>query len=150
VWVATNDRRAYIDGGSKGTNGTSRTPSGVNKTGVGYLCRSSQTGYFSGRIAEVAVWDAALTDAEAALLGAGYSALFVRPQDLLVYWPMVRKLGTGQGIELIHRKQLLVGIGPDNDSHCPVIYPAARQLQRVASGVPLPVLMQHYKKMRVA
>jgi hypothetical protein len=63
---------------------------------------------------------------------------------------MVRKLGTGQGIELIQGKQLLVGIAPDNGPHCPVIYPAARQLQRVASGVPLPVIMQYYKKMRVA
>ncbi|MHC4346685.1 MAG: LamG domain-containing protein [Planctomycetota bacterium] len=150
VWASSGDRRVYLDGGNTGTNNFDRTPSGLNRTAVGVLCRQNKFLYTSGLIAEAAIWDVALTDAEAAILAAGYSPLFVRPQNLLVYWPMVRKLGTGQGIELMQGKQLLVGIAPDNGSHCPVRYPAAGQLQRVASGIPLAIIMQHYKKTRVA
>jgi len=148
VWEGADDRRSYIDGGSKGTNSEGRSPSGLDRTGVGVLIRSTKSGYMSGFIAEAAIWAVALTDAEVAILAAGYSPLFVRPESLLVYWPMVRKLGTGQGIELIQRKQLLVGIEPDNGPHCPIIYPAALQLASLRP--PLAVIMENYKKMRVA
>jgi len=150
VWASSGDRRVYLDGGNKGTNNLDRTPSGLNRTAVGVICRQNKFLYMSGYIAEAAIWDVALTDAEAAILAAGYSPLFVRPQSLIVYWPMVRRLETGQSIELIQSKQLLVGIAPDNGGHCPVIYPAAGQLHGVASGAPLAIIMQHYKKMRVA
>jgi hypothetical protein len=150
VWASSSDRRVYLDGGNKGTNNSYRTPTGLNRTAVGVLCRQNKFLYMSGHIAEAAIWSVALTDGEAAILAAGYSPLFVRPQSLVVYWPMVRKLGTGQSIELIQGKQLLVGIAPDNGVHCPVRYPAARQLHSVQLGVPLPIIMQHHKKMRVA
>jgi len=47
---------------------------------------------FDGLIAEVGIWDVALTDAEIASLAKGFSPLLVRPQNLKGYWPL---WGTG-------------------------------------------------------
>jgi hypothetical protein len=43
---------------------------------------------FDGRIAEVAVWNAALTAAEIAALAKGASPLMVRPKNLAAYYPL--------------------------------------------------------------
>lgn len=87
VFAAADDRAVYLDGGGKGTNTTSRNPS--NDTIA--LARGNGTGFLlNGRIAEFAVWDAALTDDEVAQLGAGVSPLLVRPINLYFYFPLVR------------------------------------------------------------
>lgn len=44
---------------------------------------------FDGKLAEVAIWDAALSDDEIASLAKGFSALLVRPQSLQGYWPII-------------------------------------------------------------
>lgn len=62
VFAAANDRRVYLNGGSKGTNGTSRTPSGVNRTTVGGINQSTSDLFMSGHIADVRIYGYALTD----------------------------------------------------------------------------------------
>lgn len=42
-----------------------------------------------GQLAEVAIWDVALTAGEAATLGKGFCPLLVRPQSLVLYAPLV-------------------------------------------------------------
>ena len=54
------DRDALIDGGSKVNNTTSKTPTSIDATGIGVRKRSNEQLFFSGRIAEVAVWNVAL------------------------------------------------------------------------------------------
>lgn len=89
--VGTNatDRAAFIDGGSKGTNAGNMTPSGMDTTTIGVRDDDTINRGMSGLIAEAAVWDVALTDAEVAILGAGLSPLFVRPSSLVAYWPII-------------------------------------------------------------
>ena len=88
VWASTSSRAAYIDGGSKGTNTTLKTGS-VNRTSISsILYNGSRYYYMSGRVAEAAMWDVALTDGEVAMLAAGFSPLLVRPQGLVGYWPL--------------------------------------------------------------
>lgn len=89
VFAAANSRAAYVNGGDKGTNTTSRTPSGMNTWAIGRVPASTPLRYFSGRIAEVGVWNVALTDAEVAALGAGVSPLMIRPASLYLYVPML-------------------------------------------------------------
>ena len=55
VYTSATSRAAYIDGGSKGTNTTSITPSGVDRTSIGRLNRLTPSQAFSGRIAEVGI-----------------------------------------------------------------------------------------------
>jgi hypothetical protein len=87
VFAAANSRAAYIDGGSKGTETTSRTPVGINATFVGR--RSDSVQFFDGRIAEVAVWNVALSDAEVALLAGGDLPTTIQAGNLVAYWPLL-------------------------------------------------------------
>ena len=73
VYTAANSRAAFLAGGSKGTETTSLTPSGIDATGIGFLNRATPAGFFNGDIAEVGIWNRALGDGEVAGLGLGYS-----------------------------------------------------------------------------
>ena len=91
IFASDTDRRAFLDGGNKGTDTTSVSVSGLDTTRLGALAFFSiDLIYFSGRICEAAVWNAALTDDEVAILGDGFSPLFVRPQAIAAYWPLIR------------------------------------------------------------
>ena len=57
IFASATDRRVFIDGGSKGTNSTDVTPTGLNKTIIGRWGDRNPTGHMSGMIAEVAIYD---------------------------------------------------------------------------------------------
>ncbi len=88
VESASNSRAAYINGGSKGTDATTKTPDGVNRFGLMLFFDSSVSSNLDGQIAWPAVWDVALSDAEVAALAAGASPLTVRPESLVSFWPL--------------------------------------------------------------
>lgn len=100
VFTSATSRAAFIDGGSKGTNTTSRTPGSLARYIIG--SRNDATGQLNGLAAEFAIWSVALTDAEVAALGRGISPLLVRPASLLEYWPLSnsRLINVKSGIEL--------------------------------------------------
>jgi hypothetical protein len=88
VFAAANDRRAYRDGGNKGTEATSVTPSGLDATAIGRLEKATPSLYENGRLAEVAIWNVALTDAEVASIAKGVSPPYIQPAALVGYWPL--------------------------------------------------------------
>lgn len=89
VFTAVDDRAVYRGGQYVGTNTNSNTAGAVpDRIAIGALGDSSPGGFMSGRIAEVAIWNAALTAAEFLLLGVGVSPLYVRPGALAFYLPM--------------------------------------------------------------
>lgn len=93
VFGASNSRAAYIDGGSKGTNTTSATPTGIDGITIG--CRDGDTGaaaFFVGDIAEVAVYDVELSDADALSLAKGKCPKGVRSDNLVYYVSLVRAI----------------------------------------------------------
>ena len=92
VFSAINNRTAYINGGSSVTNTESQTPIGLNTFGIGVLNRLNIASYFSGGLAETAIWNAALTGGEVASLAKGFKPTRVRPQSLVFYAPLVRDL----------------------------------------------------------
>jgi hypothetical protein len=98
VIASTTSRTVYLNG-SAGTEGTaSVTPSGMDTTSVGRLVYGGvPQDYMSGRIAELAFWSVALTAAEIASLAKGFSALLVRPQSLVEYWPLIGRLSPETG-----------------------------------------------------
>ena len=89
VFASSTDRSAYYNGGNKGTNATSVTPSGLNSVAVGRLNDSSPAGYMDGLLAEIAIWNVGLTDAEIAGLATGLSPIFIRPANLVFYPPIM-------------------------------------------------------------
>lgn len=52
---------------------------------------------YDGLIAEVGIWNAALTPAEVASLAKGMTCDKIRPQNLAFYAPLVRDLNTQKG-----------------------------------------------------
>jgi len=89
VFASATDRRAFLNGGGKGTSATSRTPSSPVRLGVGCLDGSSRTTFMNGDIAELAIWNVALSDAEVLMLSTGVSPLMVRPDALKFYAPLM-------------------------------------------------------------
>jgi hypothetical protein len=89
VFAAANDRRAYIDGGNKGTNATNKGTT-MNRLTIAALRRESLVSdLHDGAIAETGVWDVALNDVEIALLPY-LSPLLIRPESLVWYVPFIR------------------------------------------------------------
>lgn len=98
VYAATNSAAVYLNGGSKGTSGTTVTPTGINTTLI-----SGRGGDFSfgigGQASHAAVWARALSDTEMAYLGAGGNPRAVK--GCVSYWkiasgetPVIDQIGT--------------------------------------------------------
>lgn len=146
VWAATNSRAVLLDGGNKGTDSANISPS-VDVTDVGCLYwAGAPTNYTSGHIAEAAIWNAALTDANAAELAAGFSPLCVRPDALVAYWRLIR------GLTDIVGGYDLTASGTTVSAHPRIIYP--RQywtgVEVTAGGIVVPVMDHHYRMRRTA
>lgn len=88
VFASASDRRAFLDGGSKGTETSTATPANLDVTSIGRVGDSSPGGNMDGRIAEVGMWNVALTDDEIAALASGISPLRVRRSSLQAYYPL--------------------------------------------------------------
>jgi len=91
VWTSATSHAVFIDGGSKGTDSTNvGTLSGVTLTAIGAKHANSVGVHFSGRLAELAIWSVALSDAEVALLAKGLCPLFIQPHNIIAYWKLLR------------------------------------------------------------
>ena len=92
VWSAADARAVYLNGANKGTDSGSQTPAGIDITSIGISIFDNSTldTPMNGRMAEVGIWNVALTDAEAAVLAKGISPRSVRPESLVFYLPLVR------------------------------------------------------------
>ncbi len=150
VWASPTSRAAYIDGGSKGTDATSKTPAGTPDSLIIGLIEGSngsgQSQYMSGRIAEVAIWDVALTDAEVAILALGYSPLLIRPQSLVAYWPLIGR--TSPEIDIVGGYDMALNNGPTTVAHPRVLYPSRPHIL-LPSDVAPPVVAAYRRRIFV-
>ncbi len=129
--IANDKIRIYIDGSPQTEANVSfgnavfntGTPSSNNTIGTNSVGNSQ---YWDGTIAELGIWDVKLTDDEFLILADRYSPLFVRPQNLVGYWRLIRGIND----------EILGIVGSNNGSivvpHPPIIYPA-----NVRVGVPV-------------
>jgi hypothetical protein len=81
--------RMFVNGTQEATAsaGGAPTPSGDNLN-IGRRPSGGGLNYADATISEVAIWDAALTADEAAMLAKGLCPLLVRPQSLVAYLPL--------------------------------------------------------------
>ena len=90
IVTSGTNRASYLNGGNKGTDTTNiGMGTGHNRTTVGRRSNSTPAAYFDGRIAEVAVWNVALTDDEVRSLANRVCPLDLRPTALVGYWPLL-------------------------------------------------------------
>jgi hypothetical protein len=97
VFTSSTSRTAYLNAGSSGTDTQSATPTGLNQIKIGMRVNVTPGLFFDGLIAEVGIWNAALTAAEVASLADGMTCDKVRPQNLVFYAPLVRDLIDAKG-----------------------------------------------------
>lgn len=119
VIASSTDRRAFLNGGSKGTNATSVTdPPGMDAFSIGDL-GVADTLPMAGLIAHAGLWNIALADADVALLAGGAHPLFVRPDSLVAYWPMFDERASQ--VDWIGRVSLTVNGNPTKGASDPYI-----------------------------
>ena len=134
-YVATNatNRTVYLDGGGAGNDSNSSVfPTGTDVTLIGrreYI--AGPASYFSGNIAEAAIWNAALSAAEVGVLAAGYSPLFVRPQSLVAYWPLIRDTDD----DIVGGYSMTPVNSPTVAAHPRVLYPIGPYMVPAAAAI---------------
>jgi hypothetical protein len=85
VFSANNNRVAYWNGTAGTAETTSATPSGINRINLAARYIVTLGNFFTGGLAEVAIWNAALTAAEIAELAAGFNPRLIRPQSIVYF-----------------------------------------------------------------
>lgn len=125
VGISSSSHAAYFNGGNKGTSSDDVTPQGLTQTSIGMWETDGQPkmDYFDGNLAEIGLWNVALTDTEIAILAKGVSPLFIRPQNLVAYWPLVR-----DDNDRVGGYNMTPYNSPTWAAHAPVIYPAMPQI----------------------
>ena len=127
----TTNALFYKDGVStaeteRSTPTLSRAVSTVNTSIIGAAVGGGAE-FWNGKVAEIGVWNRALTAAEAAILGAKYSPLFI-PNGLVFYAHLVRGLQDLKG-----------GVGTVTNAvvfaHPRIIYPYSAQMRRFKTAV---------------
>lgn len=93
VYASSTSRTAYANG-SAGTENTVNigTQATANSIVMGARWNNTLGAYLNGSLADVGVWNVALTAAEIASLAKGVSCRLIRPQSLVFYAPLVRDL----------------------------------------------------------
>lgn len=98
VIASITSRTSYLDGtaGTEDTN--SRDTNTFNQTTIGVTGGTTQIVPWNGEIAEVGVWNVALTTAEIASLAKGFVPTCIRRASLVSYYPMVRDTTSAKDI----------------------------------------------------
>ena len=123
-WEGATDRRLYTNGTKTTYTASITLPTQIVYTAIGTKRIDSTPANFNfldGRVGEAAIWNVTLGDAEHAILAAGFSPLFVRPQSLVRYYPIIGR--TSPEIELMGGFDLTV-TGAVASEHPPIILPA--------------------------
>jgi hypothetical protein len=93
VFANASSTEAFFNGSAGNIIGAgSLTPTGIDQILIGVRRSTALGAYQNGLIAEVGIWNAALTAAEIASLAKGMTCDKVRPQSLVFYAPLVRNL----------------------------------------------------------
>ena len=95
VLSSSASRSVYLNAGGVATETTNLATTGLTQTSIGaqrFSTFPSGASFMGGQIAEVGIWNAALTAAEIASLAKGMTCDKIRPQNLVFYAPLVRNL----------------------------------------------------------
>jgi hypothetical protein len=93
--AANQPMQVYLDGTKIGPTNSNRTPTAgnLNRTLLGSTyVTSALTQYLNGRIAEAAIWDVVLSDAEISSLAKNFRSDLIRPASLKFYMPLIREV----------------------------------------------------------
>jgi hypothetical protein len=134
VFATVASRTAYLNGSAASENTDSWDPDRAS-TIIG--ARWDLTDGFDGALAELAAWNAALSGAEIASLAAGWCPLWIRPQDLVGYWPEGGLYGRHDNCLVNNALNMTAYNSPTWTDHPPILYPRPkRTIWTPAAGGP--------------
>lgn len=156
LFAAADDRRVLLDNGNKGVEGTANAVANIDIARIARWPSDAMAVYWSGRIAEAAIWDLSgwpgatgplKADAFEAwalpALAAGRPPSMV-PLGLVAYWPLIRD--TDQ--DWVGGYDMAPVNAPTVADHPPQIaYPRPRSM--IWQAVAVPVKMYDYRRRRV-
>lgn len=143
VYESDSSRYAYVDGTPGAQNTTAATPGAPDEIRIGSIPDSSF--YMSGGVAECGVWDVALTAPEISSLAAGFSPLFIRPQNLVFYAPLY----SSEDFDRVNGYALTPINAPTTMEHPLVFNPTSYNLfwgSAVAGGISIPIVWHHLER----
>jgi hypothetical protein len=91
VFTSSTSRIAYFNGTAGAENTTSAAPSGVALFNIAARWFTALGGFFPGSIAEVVMWNAALSASEIASLAKGFNPRLIRPQNCVYLNRLIRE-----------------------------------------------------------
>lgn len=129
VFASATSRTAYRNGVAGTPETTSCTPSTIDTMGVAaqYL-NPSWTGFCNGRIADIGIWNVALTVNEIAALARGVSPLRIRRLSLIAYLPLHGFASPEP--DFIGARSLTLVNSPTRANHSPTISPILTMARR--------------------
>lgn len=97
VFTSSTSTTVYLNGtGEQTITYTSTLQSILNRFSFGVRINTGTnpvaSTYFNGKLAEIAMWQAALTKPEIQELAAGIKPIFVRPESLYIYVPLMEQV----------------------------------------------------------
>lgn len=146
-------RSVFLDGGSKGTDVDNiGWPAGMDNMTIGASrYKTTIQLYVSGHIAEVVIWNVALTDAEVLAHATGVTAWQIRPQNLVFYAPLIRSLNDEAGGLILT---------PVSGNSGPIVSPHPRIIEEGSTRgiwaisappeISIPVVMKHLREQGIA
>ena len=91
IFASSTSRTVFLNGIAGTTNTTSVSPTGIDLLRIGAISTSAASPIgFDGYIAEVAIWDIALSVGDIQALAGGASPPLIRPNNLVSYYPLIR------------------------------------------------------------
>lgn len=89
-FISSTSRASLINGGSKGTDTVSVPVTWVGATGQFVVGSYGGISTFAaGKIAEIAIWNTDLSDAQCISLAGGATPSNIQPDDIVAYWPLL-------------------------------------------------------------
>ena len=124
VFASSTSTTVYSNGGNSATSTTSGTPTGLNRTRIGYASDSTADWPVYGLVAEVGVWDIALAASNVLSLSKGVSPLHVHPESLIGYWPLIGHSSPSR--DLVGSAPMSLINSPTAGAHPRIIRPRSR------------------------
>jgi len=142
VYRSTSDRSVFLDGGGRGDNTTTISPSAPTVMQIGANTDSGD--YFTGGVAEIAVWKPGLlSPAEVDALGRRYSPLWIRSHELVFYmiaW-------ADEDFDIVGGQTFAIGNGaPSTRAHPSMIYPPGFAARSAGRSVIDPVALTQRRR----
>jgi len=118
-----SSRKGYLDGVTETEDTTTVSTTTIDNFCIGAWERTTLIIPWDGYMAENAIWNVALNEGEVAALAKGYSPLFIRPHNLLYYWPLNEQSGADNAVDRMGVATATQTGTPGPGPHPPMIYP---------------------------